>query len=66
MHHLNSITRVPQVAQTANPLCSSPTSDFQVKLCFLVSILTDFFLPVYTLKVDTGDGTEPADDGATE
>ena len=59
MKHLAGITRAPRTAQTSNPLCTSPESDMQVKLCFLISILTDFFLPIFDSK--TSDGTDTTD-----
>jgi len=42
----------------SNALCTNPQSDLQVKLCFLVSVLTDFLLPVYTVKGDLSNPPE--------
>jgi hypothetical protein len=57
MKHLAEMTRAPQPAQS-NALCTSPTSDYQVFLCFFISALTDFLLPVLGLKTPSGGGTE--------
>lgn len=48
MKHSNTLSRTPTAA--ASDLCTNPTSDYQVKLCFLTSILTDFFVPVLQIK----------------
>lgn len=53
MKHCQAISRAPRTA--ASPLCTSPTSDFQVTMCFLLSILTDFFVPVLDIVKGTQD-----------
>ena len=56
MHHIRRVSRMPHAA--SNALCTNPQSDLQVKLCFLVSVLTDFLLPVYTVKGDLSNPPE--------
>jgi len=51
MKHLNMLSKTPVKAQTG--LCENFESDLQVKLCFLIQILTEFVLPVQ------GKTTEP-------
>ena len=48
MQHVRRVSRAPH--QASNALCTNPQSDLQVKLCFLVSVLTEFLLPVYSVK----------------
>lgn len=56
MKHLRALGAVPARAQTT--LCGTITNDFQAQLCFLLQVLTSFFLPVITLK-------EPVDPDTT-
>lgn len=60
MKHLGRITALPFRAQTTPPvdegpatICSDINNDFQAQLCFLVELLTNFFLPVFTIKSAT-------------
>ncbi|MBP8131654.1 MAG: hypothetical protein KA184_18905 [Candidatus Hydrogenedentes bacterium] len=55
MKHVCTVSRAPYAA---SDLCTNPTSDYQVKLCFLVSILTDFFVPVLQIKNEVGGDDE--------
>lgn len=50
MNRVRTISRAPRAA--SSPLCTNPTSDFQVKMCFLLTTLTDFFLPILQIKAD--------------
>ena len=62
MCHVKLISRAPRAASST--LCSSPTSDLQVKMCFLLTALTDFFLPILQLKAGTTNDDDE-DTGAT-
>lgn len=61
MKHLHRISALPKRAQTTTPtdddsgaaICSDINNDFQAQLCFIVELLTSFFLPVFTLKAST-------------
>ncbi len=48
MKHLNTVSRTPMKAQTG--ICDNFQSDLQVKLCFLIQILTNFILPLDSSK----------------
>ncbi len=48
MKHLNDVSRAPMKAQTG--ICENFQSDLQVKLCFLIQILTSFILPLENSK----------------
>lgn len=49
MRHVKSLSRVPQKAQTALN-CDTISSDFQAQLCFVITLLISFFLPLAELK----------------
>lgn len=48
MKHARFITRVPVQAQTS--FCTNIESDYQALLCFMLQILTGFFLPLAEIK----------------
>lgn len=54
MRHVKNITRVPLKAQSGLS-CDTVTSDFQAQLCFVVTLLINFFLPLAEIK-------QPADE----
>ncbi|HNR31938.1 MAG TPA: hypothetical protein PKI11_13695 [Candidatus Hydrogenedentes bacterium] len=60
MKHVVSVSRTPAAA--SSDLCTNPTSDLQVKLCFLSTVLTGFFVPVLEIKnsVQQDDNTDAA------
>lgn len=53
MKHFSTVSKAPAKAQTG--LCDNFESEMQVKLCFLMQILTSVLLPVYQDK--NGDQT---------
>ncbi len=53
MHHLKSITKTPDKAQS---ICTDIQSDFQAKLCFTLEYLTAFALPLINMKDTNGGG----------
>lgn len=55
MKHLNTLSKMPVKAQTG--LCENFESDLQVKLCFLIQILTEFVLPAQGKSLDGTDTT---------
>ena len=48
MKHVMAVSKAPPKAQSG--LCQSFESDLQVQLCFLLELLTQFFLPVAAIK----------------
>lgn len=50
MKHLARISRMPARAQTSEGLCTEIDTDFQGRLCFLVTLLTEFLLPLAVVK----------------
>ena len=44
MKHVSTMSKIPAKAQTG--ICEEFESDLQVKLCFLIQILTSFILPL--------------------
>jgi len=53
--HLHRISALPPRAQTTG-VCGTVSSDFQAQLCFLLTILTQFFLPLAQIKNPSGGG----------
>jgi len=55
MKHIHHISTLPSRAQTeaTAEICTDIGNDYQAQLCFLVELLTSFFLPVLQLKVST-------------
>jgi hypothetical protein len=56
MKHVHRISALPKRAQTDGTdtaICTDIGNDYQAQLCFLVELLTSFFLPVLQLKVST-------------
>lgn len=57
MKHVHRISALPCRAQTDGTsdvaICSDISNDYQAQLCFLVELLTSFFLPLFQLKVST-------------
>ncbi len=47
MNHLQRISRPPAKAQD---ICNNIQSDYQAMMCFLINLLTAFFLPLAQLK----------------
>jgi len=52
MKHARPISKVPNAAQTDGTaaICSDISNDYQAQLCFLVELLTSFFLPLFSIK----------------
>lgn len=52
MKHARSITVLPAKAQTDGnvAICNDISNDYQAQLCFLVELLTAFFLPLASIK----------------
>jgi len=50
MKRIRPITLMPQKAQQESAFCSNLESDYQAFLCFLLSVLTSFFLPLAEIK----------------
>lgn len=63
MNRVRTISRAPRAA--SSPLCTNPTSDFQVKTCFLLTTLTDFFLPILQIKAGLTNNNGNDDGGDT-
>lgn len=50
MKRIQCITVKPSKAQQSSDFCSNIESDYQAFLCFLLSVLTNFFLPLAEIK----------------
>lgn len=55
MKHLSGISRLPIKAQTEGEgdgiaICTDISNDYQAQLCFVVELLTSFFLPLFNIK----------------
>ncbi len=52
MKHARPLTALPAKAQTGSTaaICNDISNDYQAQLCFLVELLTSFFLPLATIK----------------
>ncbi len=50
MKRIERITLNPVKAQQSTNFCSNIESDYQAFLCFLLSVLTNFFLPLAEIK----------------
>ncbi len=50
MKRIRPITLMPQKAQQGGDFCTNLESDYQAFLCFLLSVLTNFFLPLAEIK----------------
>lgn len=48
MRHVKSLSRLPKCAQSG--LCATVESQSQAQLCFLLELLTSFFLPLFNIK----------------
>ena len=56
MHHIQRISRPPAKAQD---ICDNIQSDYQAMMCFLLELLTAFFLPLAQMKdPNTEEGSE--------
>lgn len=55
MNHIQRISRPPAKAED---ICTNIQSDYQALMCFLLDLLTAFFLPLASLK---NPQEEPAD-----
>lgn len=49
MNRVRQITYKPRYAQQSS-FCANPQSDYHAFLCFLLEVLTGFFLPLANLK----------------
>ncbi len=50
MKRIQVLTKMPQKAQQGTNFCANIESDYQAFLCFLLSVLTNFFLPLAEIK----------------
>ncbi len=50
MKRIRCITLKPLRAQQSTNFCTNIESDYQAFLCFLLSVLTNFFLPLAEIK----------------
>lgn len=52
MKHARPISMAPSKAQTDGTvaICDDISNDYQAQLCFLVELLTNFFLPLFSIK----------------
>lgn len=50
MKRVKRITIKPLKAQQGTNFCTNIESDYQAFLCFLLSVLTNFFLPLAEIK----------------
>jgi len=64
MRHTKGITRIPACAQTTTTptgLCTNITDSLQARFCFILSFLTDVFVPLIqpfvNLKASSSDTT---------
>jgi hypothetical protein len=55
MRHTKPLSRIPARAQVTGGVCDNINSNSQATLCFLLQLLTSFFLPVAQIKNDTQD-----------
>ena len=54
MRHLKTVSKRPETAASA--ICNNVTNNYQALLCFMMELLTGFFLPLADTK-DPGDQT---------
>ncbi|HOK09464.1 MAG TPA: hypothetical protein PLT82_07720 [Candidatus Hydrogenedens sp.] len=69
MKRIKSMTSLPRRAQqqeTGGGFCTKIESDYQAFLCFLLEVLTGFFLPLAEIKKpqETNNSTQTSETGS--